>query len=119
DTPAGRRSGGDYRGVAIGFLRTGILLAPDLIGQPLKATTIGTLAVAAAAASYAVAALVQRRRLSGVSPLQVGFWQLTLPFPLAFAVALPTIPGTQLHPASIASIIAVGACGSGHTFLLY
>src|SRR2546430_1391570 len=41
-TPAERPSGLNYLGVAIGFLGTGILLAPDLIGQPLKATTIGT-----------------------------------------------------------------------------
>ena len=118
-TPDERPSALNYLGVAIGFLGTGILLAPDLIGQPLKATTIGTIAVAAAAASYAVAALVQRRRLSGVSPLQVGFWQLTLTVPLALTVALPTISGTQLRPASIASIIALGAGGSGIAYLLY
>src|SRR2546422_4125428 len=111
--PAERPSALTYLGVAIGFLGTGILIAPDLIGQPLKATTIGTLAVAAAAASYAVAALVQRRRLSGVSPLQVGFWQLTLTIPLALAVALPPIPSTPLPPAPIASLLALGAGGPG------
>jgi drug/metabolite transporter (DMT)-like permease len=88
-TPAERPSPLNYLGVAIGFLGTGILIAPDLIGQPLRATTIGTLAVAGAAASYAVAALLQRRRLRGVSPIQVGFWQLALTAPLALAVALP------------------------------
>src|SRR5207244_9836325 len=117
-TPTERPSGLNYLGVAVGFLGTGILLAPDLIGHPLKATTIGTIAVAAAAASYAVAALVQRRRLSGVSPLQVGFWQLTLTIPLALTVALPTITITQLHLASIASIIALGAGASGIAYLL-
>src|SRR3989441_9557347 len=118
-TPAERPSALNYLGVAIGFLGTGILIAPDLIGQPLRATTIGTVAVAAAAASYAIAALVQRRRLSGVSPLQVGFWQLTLTIPLALSLALPTITSTQLHLASIASIIALGAGGSGIAYLLY
>src|SRR5438477_129725 len=87
--------------------------------SPATLVLARALAVAAAAASYAVAALVQRRRLSGVSPLQVGFWQLTLTIPLAVAVALPTIPGTQLHAASIASIIALGAGGSGIAYLLY
>jgi len=75
-TPAERPSGLNYAGVAVGFVGTGILIAPDLIGQPLRATTIGTLAVAGAAACYAVAAMVQRRRLRGVSPLQGAFWQL-------------------------------------------
>jgi len=118
-TPAERPSGLNYLGVAIGFLGTGILIAPDLIGQPLHATTIGTLAVAAAACSYAVAALVQRRRLRGVSPLQVGFWQLALTAPLAFAVALPTIGATHLRLPSIVAMLFLGVGGSGIAFLLY
>ena len=95
------------------------LHAADLIGQPLRATTIGTLAVAGAAASYAVAALVQRRRLRGVSPLQVGFWQLALATPLALAAALPSIGATHLQSASIAAIIVLGVGGSGIAYLLY
>ncbi|HVS08081.1 MAG TPA: DMT family transporter [Candidatus Dormibacteraeota bacterium] len=118
-TPAERPSGLNYLGVAIGFLGTGILIAPDLIGQPLRATTIGTLAVAGAACSYAVAALVQRRRLRGVSPLQVGFWQLALTAPLALAVALPTIGATHLQVASIAALLFLGVGASGIGFLLY
>jgi drug/metabolite transporter (DMT)-like permease len=118
-TPSERPSGLNYAGVAIGFLGTAILLGPDLIGRPLKATTIGSLAVAGAAASYAVAALLQRRRLRGVSPLQVGFWQLLLTVPMALAVALPSIGSTHLHPTSIAAIVALGAGASGIGFLLY
>jgi drug/metabolite transporter (DMT)-like permease len=118
-TPGERPSGLNYAGVAIGFLGTAILLAPGLIGQPLKATTIGSLAVAGAAASYAVAALLQRRRLRGVSPLQIGFWQLTLTAPIALAAALPSIGSTHLTPPSIAAIAALGAGASGIGFLLY
>src|SRR5713226_6967515 len=118
-TPAERPSGLNYLGVAIGFLGTGILIAPDLIGQPLRATTIGTLAVAGAACSYAVSALVQRRRLPGVSPLQVGFWQLALTTPLALAAALPTIGATHLRLPSIAAMLVLGVGGSGIAYLLY
>jgi drug/metabolite transporter (DMT)-like permease len=118
-TPAERPSGLNYLGVAIGFLGTGILIAPDLIGQPLRASTIGTLAVLGAACSYAVSALVARRRLRGVSPLQVGFWQLTLAIPFAFALALPTIGATHLSVPSIAAMLFLGAGGSGIAFLLY
>jgi drug/metabolite transporter (DMT)-like permease len=118
-TPAERPSTLNYVGVAIGFLGTGILIAPDLIGQPLRATTIGTLAVAAAAASYAVAALFQRRRLRAVSPLQVGFWQLALTTPLALAVASPTIGATHLHLTSVAAMLFLGVGGSGIAYLLY
>jgi len=118
-TPAERPSRLNYLGVALGFLGTGILIAPDLIGKPLRATTIGTLAVAGAAASYAVAALVQRRRLRGVSPLQVGFWQLALTTPLAFAVAVPTIGATHLRLASTAAILFLAVGASGIAYLLY
>ena len=118
-TPAERPSGLNYLGVAIGFMGTAILIAPDLIGQPLRASTIGTLAVLAAACSYAVSALFARRRLRGVSPLQVGFWQLTLTAPLAFAVALPTIGATHLSVPSIAAMLFLGVGGSGIAFLLY
>jgi drug/metabolite transporter (DMT)-like permease len=118
-TPAERPSGLNYLGVAIGFLGTAILIAPDLIGQPLRASTIGTLAVLAAACSYAVSALFARRRLRGISPLQVGFWQLTLTAPLALAVALPTIGATHLSVPSIAAMLFLGVGGSGIAFLLY
>ena len=118
-TPAERPSPLNYLGVAVGFLGTGIVIAPDLIGHPLRATTLGTLAVAGAAASYAVAALVQRRRLRGVSPLQVGFWQLALTAPLAFIVAFPTIGGTRLGWTSIMAMLALGVGGSGIAYLLY
>lgn len=118
-TPAERPSPLNYVGVAIGFVGTGILVAPDLIGQPLKATTIGTLAVAGAAACYAVAALVQRRRLRGVSSMQVGFWQLALTVPLAFVVAVPTLGATHLRLSSILAIVILGAGGSGIAYLLY
>src|SRR5439155_929315 len=96
-----------------------VTLGLGLIGQPLRATTVGTLAVAAAAASYAVAALFQRRRLRGVSPLQVGFWQLALTTPLALAVASPTIGATHLSLASVGAMLFLGVGGSGIAYLLY
>ncbi|HEY9288740.1 MAG TPA: DMT family transporter [Candidatus Dormibacteraeota bacterium] len=118
-TPNERPSLINYLGVAIGFLGTGILVAPDLIGQPLKATTVGTLAVAGAAACYAVAALIQRRRLRGVSSMQVGFGQLLFTTPLALAVSLPSIGATRLHPLSVVAVLALGVGGSGIAYLLY
>ena len=118
-TPLERPSPLNYVGVGIGFLGTGILVAPELIGQPLRASTIGTLAVAGAAASYAVAALVQRRRLRGVSSMQVGLWQLLLTLPLAFIVSIPTLGATHLHPLSLLAVFVLGAGGSGIAYLLY
>ena len=118
-TPTERPSSLNYVGVAIGFIGTGILVAPDLIAQPLKATTIGTLAIAGAAACYAVAAMVQRLRLRGVSSMQVGFWQLALTVPLAFLAALPTLGATHFRLGSAVAIVVLGAGGSGIAYLLY
>jgi drug/metabolite transporter (DMT)-like permease len=118
-TPTERPSRLNYLGVAIGFLGTAIVVAPDLIGHPLRASTLGTLAVAGSAVCYAVAALVQRRRLRGVSPLQVGFWQLTFTTPLALLVAIPTIGATHLRLTSFAAMLALGVGGSGIAYLLY
>jgi drug/metabolite transporter (DMT)-like permease len=118
-TPGERPSPINYLGVAIGFAGTGILVAPDLIGHPLKATTIGTLAVAGAAVCYAVSALIQRRRLRGVSSLQVGFWQLSFTTPLALIGSVPTIGATHIRLLSLLAIIALGVGGSGIAYLLY
>src|SRR5207247_997464 len=86
--------------LVLGRVSPGSLSAPGLIGQRLSRSGLGTIAVAAAAVSSAVAALVQRCRLSGVSPFQIGFSQVTLSVPLARSVPLPPFSGTQLHHAS-------------------
>src|SRR4029077_14189693 len=59
------------------------------------------------------------RRLRGVSPLQVGFWQLALTAPLAFAAALPTIGSRLWRLPSIVAMLVLGAAGSGIAYLLY
>jgi drug/metabolite transporter (DMT)-like permease len=118
-TPTERPSRLNYAGVAVGFVGTGILIEPGLVGHPLRASTIGTLAVAGAAASYAVAALTQRRRLRGVSPLQVAFWQLAFTVPLALLGAAPSIGATHLHWLSLLAVVALGVGGSGIAYLLY
>ena len=118
-TPAERPSPLNYLGVGVGLAGTAVLLAPQLLGQPLRATTIGTLAVVAAAASYAVAALFQRRGLRGVSPVMAGFWQVATTSVMSLPFAVPAAGSTHLHLASLASVLALGIFGSGVAYLLY
>ena len=118
-TPAERPSPLNYLGVGIGLAGTVVLLAPQLYGQPLRVTTLGTLAVIGAAASYSVAALFQRRRLRGVSPVLAGFWQLATASALSLPLAVPSLATTHLHLASLASVLALGIFGSGLAYLLY
>src|SRR5260370_41430665 len=77
-TPTERPSTLNYLGVAIGFVGTAIVIAPDLIGHPLRATALGTLAVPGAAATPAVAALLQRRPVLGGTAPHVGSSHLAL-----------------------------------------
>ncbi|HEY8811776.1 MAG TPA: DMT family transporter, partial [Candidatus Dormibacteraeota bacterium] len=65
-TPAERPSRINYLGVGAGFLGTAILIGPELVHDPFRASALAGLAVLAGAASYAVAALGQRRLLAGV-----------------------------------------------------
>ena len=118
-TPAERPSPVNYLGVGVGLAGTAVLLAPQLLGQPLRATTLGTLAVVAAAASYSVAALFQRRALRGVSPVLAGFWQLAASSAMSLPVAAPSVGTTHLHLASLGSVLALGILGSGIAYLLY
>ncbi len=118
-TPSERPSPLNYAGVALGFVGTGILLAPQLLGEPLKITTLGTLVVLGAAASYAVAALFQRRALRGVSPVLAGFWQVATTTAMSLPFAAPGLGATHIRLASLASVLALGIAGSGIAYLLY
>src|SRR2546421_4276863 len=60
--PSERPSLLNYAGVLIGLAGVVILVLPDLTAGGLRGDVIGTLAVLLASASYAVAALYQRRR---------------------------------------------------------
>jgi drug/metabolite transporter (DMT)-like permease len=117
--PQERLSPLNYAGVGIGFVGTAIVLAPDLVGQPLRATTFGSLIVVAAAASYAVAALYQRRKLKGVSPLEASLGQMLAGTLIMIPLAAPSLGATHLRLASAGAALALGIGGSGVAYILY
>jgi drug/metabolite transporter (DMT)-like permease len=118
-TPNERPSRINYLGVAAGFLGTGILLGPELLHDPFKASALAGLAVVAGAASYAVAALGQRRLLAGVDPIESSLWQLLLASALMLVVAGPAIPAAHPGPQALGAVLVLGVVGTGFAYILY
>ncbi|MDQ6692482.1 MAG: DMT family transporter [Candidatus Dormibacteraeota bacterium] len=118
-TPAERPSRLNYMGVAAGFIGTGILIGPGLVRDPLQARGLATLAVLLGAASYAAAALSQRRYLKGVDPLEASLWQLTLSTAAMVVIAAPAIPSAHPGPLPVAAVLVLGVAGSALAYILY
>ena len=118
-TPGERPSRVNYLGVAAGFVGTGILLGPELVQDPFKASALAGLAVVAGAASYAVAALGQRRLLAGVDPVESSLWQLLLASVLMLIVAAPALPAAHPGTRALAAVLVLGVVGTGFAYILY
>jgi drug/metabolite transporter (DMT)-like permease len=117
-TPNERPSRMNYLGVAAGFAGTGILVAPQLLG-PLHASALGTIAILVASASYACAALGQRRLLKGVDPIDSSLWQLVLASLMMLVIAAPALPATHPTLLGLAAVLALGVIGSAVAYVLY
>ncbi|HLQ60950.1 MAG TPA: DMT family transporter [Candidatus Acidoferrales bacterium] len=118
-TPSERPSPLNYGGVAIGFVGTVILVAPSVQRSGLRGDTLGALAVLLASASYAAAAIYQRRRMAGVDAFQASLGQLAATTLLALPLAVPTLPATHLQPLSLGAALALGVGGSSIAYVLY
>jgi drug/metabolite transporter (DMT)-like permease len=117
--PSERPSAINYGGVALGLAGVVILVLPDLTAHGVSGNFFGALAVTAAALSYAVNALYQRRRLRHLSAFEVSFGQLVATTLLAAPLAAPAIPHVHVALVSIAAVVALGAAGTGIAYLLY
>jgi drug/metabolite transporter (DMT)-like permease len=117
-TPGERPSRLNYAGVAIGFLGTGLLVAPQLAG-PLRAGALGTLAILLASISYAAAALGQRRLLRNVDPMESSFWQLAIATVVMAVIAAPALPATHPTLPAVAAVLVLGFLGSSIAYVLY
>jgi drug/metabolite transporter (DMT)-like permease len=117
-TPNERPSRLNYLGVATGFGGTGILVAPQLLG-PLHAGALGTIAVLVGSASYACAALGQRRLLKGVDPMESSLWQLLLATLMMILIAAPALPATHPTLLGLVAVLSLGVIGSAVAYVLY
>ena len=117
--PSERPSPLNYAGVLIGLAGVVILVLPDLTAGGLRGDVIGTLAVLLASASYAVAALYQRRRLRGMNVYEANIGQLAMTALLVLPLAAPALSSVHLELKSIAAVLALGIAGSGVVGVLY
>jgi drug/metabolite transporter (DMT)-like permease len=117
--PTERPSALNYVGVMIGIVGVAILVLPDITAHGLSGNVLGALAVVGASMSYAVSALYQRTRLRGMDVYQQSLGQLLASAVLSFPLALPALPHVHLAFASMGSVLALGALGSGVAYLLY
>ena len=90
--------------------------AADLSGSSAAAS----LAAASAGAGYGVAFVYMRRHLTGLPPLVAATGQLTTGavLMLPVAVAATVVGGLDLTPSRVASIVLLGAMGTGVAYVL-
>jgi len=118
-TPLERPSRVNFAGVALGFVGTGILLAPEIVGKPLRVSFLAALAILGAAAAYAIAAIGQRRLLAGSDVQEASLWQLALATLIMIPIALPTIGQFHFHVVTLGAVLLLGSLGSGVAYIIY
>lgn len=118
-TPLERPSRVNYAGVVLGFMGTAILLAPEIIGKPLRVSVLAAIAILLAAAAYAGAALGQRRLLAGSDVQEASLWQLILATVIMIPIALPTVGQYHFNWVSTGAVILLGTLGSGLAYIIY
>ncbi len=113
-------------GVLLAFLGV-ILVVLSHAPEPVSASDPGgtgllggTIAIGAAAVSYAVASLVAKAKLRGLDPIGLATTQLSLAAVLLSPIALlGTWPSNFLAPGPLGAIAVLGFAGSGFAYLLY
>jgi drug/metabolite transporter (DMT)-like permease len=118
-TPAERPSRLNYLGVASGFAGTAILIGPQLVQDPFRASALAGVALLVGAASYSVAALGQRRLLAGVDPSEATLWQLTLASVVMLVIAAPALPTAHPDARALGAVLLLGVAGSAFAYILY
>lgn len=86
---------------------------------PDDGTIFGTVIIALAAVSYAIAALVAKTKLKGLDPIGLATTQLSLATGLLLPVALAGAHPTGLKAGPVAAVAVLGFAGSGIAYLLY
>ena len=118
-TPSERPTPVNYAGILLGFAGTAVLVGPDLARNGLSGTTLGLLAVLGGAFSYALGALLQRRKLAGLPAIEASLWQVLIATTLMIPIAAPAIPQTRIHAGSLLAALALGVGGTSIAYIIY
>ncbi|MCL4395152.1 MAG: EamA family transporter [Chloroflexi bacterium] len=107
-------------GIAVGFLGVIILFAPEL-RQGVQIEFWGELAIIIAAASYAIATLIARRQLRGVSHAVAATGQLASAALMMIPLSLLFDQPWSLRPSltAIGSLVILALLGTSFAYILY
>jgi drug/metabolite transporter (DMT)-like permease len=117
--PTERPSPLNYAGVLIGLSGVVILVLPDLTTHGVTFSFLGVMSCLGGALSYGIAAIYARRNLRGMNVYEQSLGQLIATSIIAIPIAAPAVPHIHLAFVSMASVIALGAFGTGIAYLLY
>jgi drug/metabolite transporter (DMT)-like permease len=109
-----RASGERLAGIVVGFGGVGLL-----VGTFEGGSAVAGLAVVGAALCYAVAGLYAGRRLSHLPALGVAFGTLVISTLVLVAPGVAEVPSEMPGWKSVASVIVLGAVGTGLAYVLY
>ncbi|MBN2004082.1 MAG: EamA family transporter [Anaerolineae bacterium] len=107
-------------GVLLGFLGVGVLLLPELRAG-LTVSLWGMVAIIASSVSYAMGAIVARRRLSGQPPLVSAAGQFTMGFVYILPLTLVLDPPLTSVPSApvLASWVTLALLGTVAAYAIY
>jgi drug/metabolite transporter (DMT)-like permease len=104
-------------GVVLGMAGVVLLFGVDLSGD--TDTLVGGLMILGAGLSYAFAVLIVKRGFTGVPPVGVAASTMVLSALAWLPVALLSLPTRAPHLDAVASLIVLGAGGTGIAFLFF
>lgn len=106
-------------GLAVGLV--GVAVAAGFATSDLQGSSLtGALAAIGAGLGYGISMTYTRRHLTGIPPLAAAAGQLTAGAVILAPLALTatTIDGLSLTPSRVASVVLLGAVGTGLAYLL-
>src|SRR3954468_8463472 len=115
--PEERSRGWGLVGVVLGMAGVVLLFGIDLSGD--AETLLGGLMILGAGLSYAFAVLIVKRGFTGVPPGGVAASTMVLSSLAWLPVALLSLPTRSPHLDAVASLIVLGAGGTGIAFLFF
>ncbi|WP_205699236.1 DMT family transporter [Conexibacter sp. SYSU D00693] len=104
-------------GIVVGIVGVGALFGADLSGD--AEALAGGAMVVGAALSYAFAVLLVKRRFAGVPAVGVAASTMVVSAGLWLPAALVSLPDTAPHADAIASMVVLGAGGTGVAFYAF
>jgi drug/metabolite transporter (DMT)-like permease len=104
-------------GIVVGMLGVVLLFGLDLSGSGEE--VVGGLMILLASLGYAIGALLQKHKLSGAPPVGIAGVQMAVATVLTLPLGLAGLPDHAPSVEAVASLVLLGAAGTGLAFLWF